>query len=71
MNSETTAMKQDETLYDTLAKAIDTVRQSAKEREENEYEVQFLVKLAFLSLREINDVKRQQTLIEIASENLG
>lgn len=71
MKPDIAIIKQTEDLYEDLARAIDNVRSGREENVARECEAQFLIKLSFLALREIDDPEKRRGLIELASRDLG
>ena len=71
MTTDIASPGQTENLYEELAKAVDRVHDGAKDDMASEYEAQFLIKLAFLALRDIRSPERQRHLIEVAERDLG
>lgn len=64
-------VKQTEALYESLAQAVDEVREECGEDMARECEAQFLIKLSFLALRELGDPGKQRALIRMAARDLG
>lgn len=62
---------QTEALYETLAQAVDDVRDGHSEELARECEAQFLIKLAFLALRELREPNKQREMIALAARDLG
>lgn len=71
MTPDASIIKQTEDLYEDLAMAVDRVRDACEQDMAGECEAQFLIKLSFLALREIDDREKQRDLIELAARDLG